>query len=61
MSASLPRGPLASGPRLGLSFLPLLIAALALFAPPARAHEMSMAEMEVRETAPGELCGCGRP
>ena len=33
----------------------LLIAALALLAAPARAHEMSMAEMEVRETGPGEF------
>ncbi len=36
---------------------PLLLAALALlgFSAPARAHEMSMAEMEVRETAPGDF------
>jgi hydrogenase/urease accessory protein HupE len=38
---------------------PIVFAALALLialvAPPARAHEMSMAEMEVRETAPGEF------
>jgi len=29
--------------------------ALLLCSPPARAHEMSMAEMEIRETAPGEF------
>jgi hypothetical protein len=33
----------------------LLAAALSLLAAPARAHEMTMAEMEVRETAPGEF------
>ena len=33
----------------------MLLAALALLSAPARAHEMSMAEMEVRETAPGEF------
>jgi hypothetical protein len=32
-----------------------IVAALALAASPARAHEMSMAEMEVRETSPGEF------
>jgi hypothetical protein len=32
-----------------------IIAALAVTASPARAHEMSMAEMEVRETSPGEF------
>ena len=32
-----------------------LLVALALLATPARAHEMSMAEMEVRETSPGEF------
>jgi hydrogenase/urease accessory protein HupE len=32
-----------------------IIAALALAASPARAHEMTMAEMEVRETSPGEF------
>jgi hypothetical protein len=37
------------------ALLPLLVAALGLVALPARAHEMSMAEMEVRETAPGEF------
>lgn len=36
-------------------FTLLLTALLALIALPARAHEMSMAEMELRETAPGEL------
>lgn len=35
-----------------LSFCVILAA---LFASPARAHEMSMAEMELRETAPGEF------
>jgi hypothetical protein len=35
--------------------LVLLTLLLSLLAPPARAHEMSMAEMEVRETAPGEF------
>jgi hypothetical protein len=29
--------------------------AVALSAAPARAHEMTMAEMEVRETSPGEF------
>ena len=33
----------------------LFALALSLLALPARAHEMSMAEMEVRETAPGEF------
>src|SRR4051812_29160522 len=32
-----------------------ILAVLALAASPARAHEMSMAEMEVRETSPGEF------
>ena len=32
-----------------------IVALLALAASPVRAHEMSMAEMEVRETAPGEF------
>jgi hydrogenase/urease accessory protein HupE len=32
-----------------------IVALLAVTASPARAHEMSMAEMEVRETAPGEF------
>jgi hydrogenase/urease accessory protein HupE len=32
-----------------------IVAILALAASPARAHEMSMAEMEVRETSPGEF------
>ena len=32
-----------------------IIAILALAASPARAHEMTMAEMEVRETSPGEF------
>jgi hydrogenase/urease accessory protein HupE len=35
--------------------LGVLVIAAALFASPARAHEMSMAEMEVRETSPGEF------
>ena len=35
--------------------LVLLTLLLSLLALPARAHEMSMAEMEVRETAPGEF------
>ena len=36
--------------------LPIVaVAVLALTASPVRAHEMSMAEMEVRETAPGEF------
>ena len=35
--------------------LALLTILLSLLALPARAHEMSMAEMEVRETAPGEF------
>ena len=33
----------------------LLVASLLLLATPARAHEMSMAEMELRETSPGEF------
>lgn len=33
----------------------LLLAALSLVAAPARAHEMTMAEMEVREVAPGDF------
>ncbi len=33
----------------------LLLAALVLAAPWASAHEMTMAEMELRETAPGEF------
>jgi len=33
----------------------LLLAVALLFALPARAHEMTMAEMEVRETAPGDF------
>jgi hydrogenase/urease accessory protein HupE len=32
-----------------------IVAVLAVMASPARAHEMSMAEMEVRETSPGEF------
>jgi hydrogenase/urease accessory protein HupE len=32
-----------------------IVAVLALAASPARAHEMTMAEMEVRETSPGEF------
>jgi hypothetical protein len=32
-----------------------IVAVLALTASPARAHEMTMAEMEVRETSPGEF------
>jgi hydrogenase/urease accessory protein HupE len=39
----------------GRRLLPMLGLASALLARPARAHEMSMAEMEVRETAPGEF------
>lgn len=35
--------------------LVLLTLVFSLLAPPARAHEMSMAEMEVRETAPAEF------
>jgi hypothetical protein len=37
------------------SLLLAFIAAFALVATPARAHEMTMAEMEVRETSPGEF------
>ena len=37
------------------ALLSLLVVAVACLAAPARAHEMSMAEMEVRETAPGEF------
>jgi hypothetical protein len=37
------------------ALLLLLAAALSLLAAPARAHEMSMAEMEVREATPGEF------
>jgi hydrogenase/urease accessory protein HupE len=35
--------------------IPIAAVILALTASPARAHEMSMAEMEVRETSPGEF------
>ena len=35
--------------------LTVLLVVAALFAAPARAHEMTMAEMELRETAPGEF------
>src|SRR5882724_9429371 len=41
--------------RLPTWLLLVLTVALALIAYPAQAHEMSMAEMEVRETAPGEF------
>jgi hydrogenase/urease accessory protein HupE len=41
--------------RLRLPLTLLLTALLSLLALPARAHEMSMAEMELRETAPGEF------
>jgi hydrogenase/urease accessory protein HupE len=46
-----------AGARLGRlqSLLLALIAAFMLCAAPVRAHEMSMAEMEVRETAPGQF------
>ncbi len=44
-----------SGPALRAAFLLLLTILFSLRARPARAHEMSMAEMEVRETAPGEF------
>ena len=40
---------------LGRLLLLPLVAALALLTAPAQAHEMSMAEMEVRETSPGEF------
>jgi hypothetical protein len=40
---------------LRLSRVVPIVALLALAASPARAHEMSMAEMEVRETTPGEF------
>jgi hypothetical protein len=49
----------ANSPRTRRGFfrksLLLLIAVLTLLAAPARAHEMSLAEMEVRETGPGEF------
>ena len=47
----------AAARRLGASraLLLMFFAALALLATPASAHEMSMAEMEVRETSPGEF------
>ncbi|MEP7052624.1 MAG: HupE/UreJ family protein [Pseudomonadota bacterium] len=35
--------------------LTVLVVTAALYAAPARAHEMTMAEMELRETAPGEF------
>ncbi|HEX3762125.1 MAG TPA: HupE/UreJ family protein [Kofleriaceae bacterium] len=41
--------------RFVVRFVVPVVALLALAASPARAHEMSMAEMEVRETAPGEF------
>ncbi|HEX8107760.1 MAG TPA: HupE/UreJ family protein [Kofleriaceae bacterium] len=40
---------------LRVSLVVPIAAALALTAAPARAHEMTMAEMEVRETSPGEF------
>src|SRR5262249_51175071 len=40
---------------LRVSLLCPIVAILALTAAPARAHEMTMAEMEVRETSPGEF------
>lgn len=57
MSALLLRRLTGLGARVRRTLLPLLVAALALLAKPeiARAHEMSMAEMEVHETAPGEF------
>ena len=48
MNRSLPRS-------LPSWLLAALMVAPALLAAPARAHEMTMAEMEVRETAPGEF------
>ncbi|HKY40296.1 MAG TPA: HupE/UreJ family protein [Polyangiaceae bacterium] len=44
-----------SSARIRRALLPLLALAVMLLALPARAHEMSMAEMEVRETSPGEF------
>jgi len=41
--------------RLRAGMLPAVVIAQALLAAPVHAHEMTMAEMEVRETAPGEL------
>jgi hydrogenase/urease accessory protein HupE len=41
--------------RLLVARLSPIVAILALTAAPARAHEMTMAEMEVRETSPGEF------
>jgi hypothetical protein len=41
--------------RPGAWFVAALLVAQALLAAPARAHEMTIAEMEVRETRPGEL------
>jgi len=41
--------------RVALVGLVAIAAVLALTASPARAHEMTMAEMEVRETSPGEF------
>jgi len=38
-----------------VSLVVSLVAILAVMASPARAHEMSMAEMEVRETSPGDF------
>lgn len=38
-----------------IAAIPALAAALVLTAAPARAHEMSIAEMEVRETSPGDF------
>jgi hypothetical protein len=40
--------------RVSIAF-PIVVGALALTAASARAHEMTMAEMEVRETSPGEF------
>lgn len=41
--------------RLPTAWRAVLLLALALIAAPTRAHEMSMAEMQVREVAPGEF------
>jgi hypothetical protein len=55
MRAALSPRSLARHLRASRALLLMLFAALALLPAPARAHEMSMAEMEVRETSPGEF------
>jgi hydrogenase/urease accessory protein HupE len=55
MKTPLVRGAARGWARCSGGLLLVLVVALGLVARPAAAHEMSMAEMEVRETAPGEF------